>query len=77
LWIDGYHSVVEKQHKVALFWFRRSVRLDDNRALLEAVANAEQVVPVFILDPTILTHPTTGQARTRFLFEALGDVDES
>ncbi|MBC8101933.1 MAG: deoxyribodipyrimidine photo-lyase, partial [Cytophagales bacterium] len=75
--IDGYHSLVAKQHKVALFWFRRSIRLDDNRALIEAVVNADQVVPIFILDPTILAHTTTGQARTRFLFEALGDVDTS
>lgn len=68
---------MQKKHKTAIFWFRRSIRLDDNRALLEAVESADQVVPVFILDPTILTHSTTGQARTRFLFEALGDVDAS
>lgn len=68
---------MEKPHKVSLFWFRRSIRLDDNRALIEAVENADQVVPVFILDPEILTHPTTGQARTHFLFEALADVDAS
>ncbi|MBC8104827.1 MAG: deoxyribodipyrimidine photo-lyase [Cytophagales bacterium] len=60
-----------------MYWFRRSIRLEDNRALLEAVASAERTVPVFILDPAILTHPTTGVARTRFLFEALADVDAS
>lgn len=64
-------------HRVALFWFRRSVRLDDNHALLEALRQAEFVVPVFVLDPTILTHPTTGPARTQFLFDALADVDKS
>jgi deoxyribodipyrimidine photo-lyase len=68
---------MEKPHKTALFWFRRTIRLDDNRGLIEAVANAEQIIPVFILDPTILTHPTTGHARTNFLFEALADVDAS
>ncbi|MES2464389.1 MAG: deoxyribodipyrimidine photo-lyase [Armatimonadota bacterium] len=68
---------MEKPHKIALFWFRRSIRLDDNRALIEAVASAEQIVPVFIFDPAILTHPTTGPARTNFLFEALADVDAS
>lgn len=35
------------------------------------------VVPVFVLDPAILTHPTTGQARTRFLLESLADIDVS
>lgn len=66
-----------KSHKVALFWFRRAVRLDDNRALFAALDAADTVVPVFVLDPTILTHPTTGPARTRFLFESLASVDES
>ena len=68
---------MEKPHKVALYWFRRSLRLDDNRALTEAIASAAQVVPVFILDPAILTSASTGPARTRFLFEALADVDAS
>ena len=66
-----------RRHSVALFWFRRAVRLDDNRALLAALDQAETIIPVFVLDPTILTHPTTGPARTRFLFESLMDVDKS
>ena len=63
--------------RTRIFWFRRSLRLDDNRALLAALDGGGQVVPVFVLDPAILTHPTTGQARTRFLLEALRDVDAS
>ncbi len=70
-------TFVEKPAKTVLYWFRRAVRLDDNRSLSEAVANAENVVPVFVLDPAILTHPSTGVARARFLFEALADVDAS
>ena len=68
---------MEKQHATALFWFRRAVRIDDNRALNAALSAARTVIPVFLLDPTILRHPTTGPARTRFLFEALADVDRA
>ncbi len=68
---------MEKPHKTALFWFRRAVRLDDNRALRAAVDAASFVVPVFLLDDAILTHPSTGQARARFLFDSLADVDAS
>lgn len=66
---------MEKPHHTAIYWFRRSLRLDDNRGLSEAVAEAKEVVPVFILDPTILTRPDTGGARTHFLFESLAAVD--
>jgi deoxyribodipyrimidine photo-lyase len=66
-----------KPHKTALYWFRRIIRLDDNCALTKAVADAETVIPVFILDPDILNHPATGKARVHFLFESLADVDAS
>jgi deoxyribodipyrimidine photo-lyase len=66
-----------KPHKTAIYWFRRSLRLDDNRALSDVVADADSVVPVFILDPDILNHPATGPARVRFLYQSLADVDAS
>ena len=61
--------------KTAIVWFRRGVRVRDNRALTDAVNAAQSVVPVFILDPTILTHPTTAPVRARFLFESLQSLD--
>lgn len=68
---------VSKHHKTSLYWFRRAVRLDDNYGLTAVVAHSENVIPVFVLDPAILTQGTTGPARTRFLFDALRDVDQS
>jgi len=62
-------------HNVAIVWFRRGIRVRDNHALTEAVRAARTVVPVFILDPTILTHPTTAPVRVRFLFESLSALD--
>ena len=61
---------------VTLCWFRRSLRVEDNRALAEAVKNAEQVIPVFVLDPAILSHPSTGPTRTQFLFESLASLND-
>ncbi len=66
---------LEKAHRTAIYWFRRSLRLEDNRALSEAVTEAVHVLPVFILDPEILARSDTGAARTRFLFESLAEVD--
>ncbi len=37
----------------AVMWFRRDLRLADNPALLEAVAAADEVVPLFVLDPKL------------------------
>lgn len=36
---------------VSLHWFRKGLRLHDNRALLEACDEAEALYPLFIMDP--------------------------
>lgn len=38
-------------HQIALLWFRRDLRLTDNPALIEALAQARHVIPVFIHAP--------------------------
>ena len=68
---------LDKPHQTALYWFRRALRLDDNTGLARALETARSVVPVFILDPSLLTSPTTGAARTRFLFDSLAALDEA
>ncbi len=61
--------------QTAIWWIRRDLRLADNQALPAALRQAEQVVPVFVLDPAILDRPTTGQARLAFLFDGLRRLD--
>jgi deoxyribodipyrimidine photo-lyase len=57
--------------KVALHWFRRDLRVSDNTALSEAVARAEHVIPVFILEDAFKTGPDVGAARLAFLLQSL------
>ncbi|MBN1180320.1 MAG: deoxyribodipyrimidine photo-lyase, partial [Anaerolineae bacterium] len=59
----------------AIWWIRRDVRLSDNQALDTALAHADAVLPVFVLDPHILERPTTGSTRVAFLFDGLRQLD--
>src|SRR6188768_3084273 len=59
----------------SIWWIRRDLRLTDNQALTAALAAAEQVLPVFILDPRLLASPYTGEKRTAFLFDGLRALD--
>jgi deoxyribodipyrimidine photo-lyase len=61
--------------KTALWWLRRDLRLADNQALAAALAHAESVVPVFVLDPRILGSDYAGATRVAFLFEGLHHLD--
>jgi deoxyribodipyrimidine photo-lyase len=65
--------------QTAIWWIRRDVRLRDNRALAAALARAETVVPVFILDPNVLNsrYHRNAELRKAFLFGALRNLDKN
>lgn len=60
-----------------LLWFRKGLRLHDNRALLEAVQGATAMHPVFVLDPHFAKPEFVGVNRYRFLLESLSDLNDS
>ena len=60
----------------ALWWLRRDLRLTDNQALAAALAHADRVIPVFVLDPTLLDSPYVGPKRVAFLLGGLRRLDE-
>lgn len=57
---------------VALFWFRRDLRLEDNAGLYHALKENESVLPVFIFDRTILDKlENKNDRRVDFIHQAL------
>src|SRR5687768_8578466 len=64
----------------SILWFRQDLRLHDNEALVEAIRNSDELIPVFIFDPDQFISTTyygtakTGFARTRFLIESVADL---
>ncbi|MBU2670125.1 DNA photolyase family protein [Actinoplanes bogorensis] len=57
--------------KTAVVLFTRDLRVRDNPALAAACANADQVVPLFVLDPAL---GKLSANRVRFLHQALADL---
>lgn len=64
-------------HHAAIWWIRRDLRLSDNLALSTALQHAEQVLPVFILDPKLVSSGNIGEKRLSFLYEGLRALDAS
>ncbi|MCG9893033.1 MAG: DNA photolyase family protein [Thermosynechococcaceae cyanobacterium MS004] len=58
-------------------WFRRDLRLSDNPALAQAVAEKAEIVPLFIFDPYLLNHPETGIGRVQFLLGCLDSLQKN
>jgi deoxyribodipyrimidine photo-lyase len=61
--------------RTAIWWVRRDLRLRDNPALSAALEHAEQVLPVFVIDPALLASDTISKKRLAFLFEGLRRLD--
>jgi deoxyribodipyrimidine photo-lyase len=58
--------------KIAIFWFRRDLRLSDNAALYHALRSGYAVLPVFIFDTQILNALTDrADKRVNFIYDTL------
>ncbi len=67
--------------KAAIVWFRQDLRLHDNEALTDALAQADEVLPVYVFDPRVMAastrqfgFPKTGAHRARFILESVADM---
>ncbi len=68
--------------KTVLVWFKTDLRLQDNEALVRAIAESDQIIPVYCFDnshyeTTEYGFKKTGSFRAQFLLESLQDLDKS
>ncbi len=62
--------------KVNLFWFRKDLRLYDNKAFSNCVAEKEQILPIYIVEDNCLDSSTISQPRMKFLFACLERLED-
>ena len=63
-----------KKEAVSVFWFRRDLRLDDNRGLFEALNSPFPVLPIFIFDSEISDELDKDDARITFIYDSLNKM---
>ena len=64
------------ENKIAVFWFRRDLRLEDNKGLSEALKSGFKILPIFIFDKEILEKLPKDDARVSFIYETLIKIDK-
>lgn len=60
---------------IEIVWFRRDLRVRDHPALHAAAAAADQLLPVFVVDPEIVEGPAASGPRAHFLAGCLHELD--
>lgn len=68
--------------KRILIWYRHDLRLHDHEALVQALRENAQIIPVYCFDPrefaqTSFGFPKTGVFRAQFLLESVADLRNS
>ncbi|AXG74450.1 deoxyribodipyrimidine photo-lyase [Flavobacterium arcticum] len=61
---------------MTIFWFRRDLRLEDNKGLYEALTSGDEVLPIFIFDKNILSELPKDDARVTFIHSLLQQLQE-
>jgi len=64
------------KEKISIFWFRRDLRLEDQKGLFEALRGAYPVLPIFIFDQDILQELSRDDARVSFIYDQLSKINE-
>ena len=59
----------------SILWFRRDLRISDHPALNAAIASGDEIVPVFILDPSLIK--SAGNKRLAYMAQSLRALDAS
>lgn len=60
-----------------IYWFRRDLRLEDNKGLYEALNSDETVLPIFIFDSFILDQLSKDDARVSFIHDLLSAINDT
>lgn len=60
-----------------VMWFRRDLRVHDNRALDAALSDSDHVIGCYVLDDGILSREDTGSTRLAILLESLDELRQT
>lgn len=68
---------MKQPHELSLFIFRRDLRLDDNTALINALASSKKVIPCFIFDPRQVNDSNRYKSAhcLQFMIESLKELE--
>ena len=60
--------------KLAIHWFRRDLRLEDNRSIQSALSGTLPLLPIFIFDQNILEDLPRNDPRISFIHQELARI---
>ena len=66
-----------RDNRNSIFWFRRDLRLHDNRGFFEALSKEQNVIPLFIFDENILDDLAPTDKRVKIIYQLLEAMNDN
>lgn len=63
-------------YKRVVYWFKRDLRIDDNRAFWEACKNSQETIPIFIFIPSLLDRFKSHDSRLGFIVDCISYLSQ-
>jgi deoxyribodipyrimidine photo-lyase len=61
----------------SIWWIKRDIRIKDNEALVKAIKNSTQVLPIFVFEPSLINAPESSAFHLYAQIEALKDLKKN
>ncbi len=68
---------MKEELSYVVFWFRRDLRLNDNKGLYHALKSGKKVLALFIFDDCILDHLPADDHRVYFIYQVLNAMQNT
>lgn len=62
---------------VQIVWFKRDLRVHDHASLTAAIATGSPVLPLYVLEPSLIAHPHTSPRHIELVLDGITDLRES
>lgn len=62
---------------VQVVWFKRDLRVRDHESLTAAVSTGAPVLPLYVFEPSLISHPHTSPRHIELVLDGLKDLRES
>jgi len=62
---------------VQVVWFKRDLRVHDHASLTAAVATGAPVLPLYVIEPSLIAHPHTSPRHIELALDGITDLRES
>ncbi|MFZ4486607.1 MAG: deoxyribodipyrimidine photo-lyase, partial [Candidatus Nanopelagicales bacterium] len=62
---------------VQVVWFKRDLRVRDHASLTAAVETGAPVLPLYVIEPSLVAHPHTSPRHVELVLDGLTDLRES